>query len=1131
MNNDIFAAFQNPAPMLRGVPFWSWNAELQPDELRRQIRLLKQMGFGGFFMHSRVGLDTPYLSERWFECVGACVDEAKKQDMLAWIYDEDRWPSGAAGGLVTGASAEHRVKHVVMHESRKALSKDAELVAVFDLALDGEGKLVSYARAADNAGAKPAAKAGAKAGAKADAKNAKGAGAAASSKRVFFAVETAPTSSWYNHGAYLDVMSPDAVNAFIESTHEAYRKRFAKDFGGAIPGVFTDEPNYQSTFLKWFGAPAMPWTPKLPEYFRGRFGRELAGCLPELFIPLAGDAPSAARYQYYDSITQLFCDSFGKLIGDWCGKNKLLYTGHLLEESTLIRQTHEVGSCMRFYQHMQAPGMDLLTENAREYDTAKQLSSVARQFSRKWRLSETYGCTGWDFNFAGHKALGDWQTALGINLRCPHLSWYSMLGQAKRDYPGSIFYQSPWFAHYPMVEDYFSRINSIMTRGAEVRRLLVVHPVESAWLYMAHDQGLARPEALSNEMRRLRDLLLGQHLDFDYGEETLMRDFGCVEKKKAPAAAAAAPSPAAPQFRLKDALYDAIIVPPLDTLRATTLARLEAFAAAGGAVIWTGRDIPALVDAAPSDRASRLAAKTTIAPDTDALLRALAPYRSLSLADPSGAEIPSLLYQLREDADAAYLFICNTSFAPAETKMGVTMAMDVDAPLVRDRTLAHPAVAITGLPAFAGAPIECDPQTGAFHLADAEKLPNGAWRISTDFPALGTRLYIYPRAAAATNNSTLHTPHSTLPTPRPRLTTLQTIPLKPAHWSIRRTEPNPLLLEYPQLKIAASANAKAAYGAPQYVLDADNAVRDALGISRRGGSMAQPWWQKQHLGEPSPSRYDRFPWGPPPPSPPPTAALDATGALPITLRYTFQCDAIPDSPVDLALERPRQFDAITFNGIPLNKELINGWWVDPSLERLPLPPVFRLGENTLELNLRYTRDHSGLEFMYLLGDIGASISAPALIPTLTAPPRRLKLGDWTPQGLPFYSGAIQYTTAQKLPAIKSGQRLIASLPLYAGTAARVLLNGRPAGITAWAPHEIDLTPSLPPIETSSEIELAIEIISSRRNSHGPFHLDTLTPNWTGAGEFQSDNHIFKWRPTPQLVPCGLMCAPELLVRG
>ena len=35
---------------------------------------------------------------------------------------------------------------------------------------------------------------------------------------------------------------------------------------------------------------------------------------------------------------------------------------------------------------------------------------------------------------------------------------------------------------YPKVEDYFARVHAVMTRGAEVRDLLVIHPVESMWL-------------------------------------------------------------------------------------------------------------------------------------------------------------------------------------------------------------------------------------------------------------------------------------------------------------------------------------------------------------------------------------------------------------------------------------------------------------------------------------------------------------------------------------------------------------------------------------------------------------------------------------------------------------------------
>ncbi|MBR5044463.1 MAG: hypothetical protein IKX66_03850, partial [Clostridia bacterium] len=93
--------FENPTSEYRGTPFWAWNCHLEKDELLRQIDVMKEMGFGGAHMHVRTGLDTPYLSDEFFDLITACVDKSEKEGMLAWLYDEDRWPSGAAGGIVT----------------------------------------------------------------------------------------------------------------------------------------------------------------------------------------------------------------------------------------------------------------------------------------------------------------------------------------------------------------------------------------------------------------------------------------------------------------------------------------------------------------------------------------------------------------------------------------------------------------------------------------------------------------------------------------------------------------------------------------------------------------------------------------------------------------------------------------------------------------------------------------------------------------------------------------------------------------------------------------------------------------------------------------------------------------------
>ena len=93
--------FRNPTAEYRGAPFWAWNNRLDRETLLRQIDVLRDMGMGGFHMHSRVGLATPYLGEAFLDMVRACNEKARENNMLSWLYDEDRWPSGAAGGRVT----------------------------------------------------------------------------------------------------------------------------------------------------------------------------------------------------------------------------------------------------------------------------------------------------------------------------------------------------------------------------------------------------------------------------------------------------------------------------------------------------------------------------------------------------------------------------------------------------------------------------------------------------------------------------------------------------------------------------------------------------------------------------------------------------------------------------------------------------------------------------------------------------------------------------------------------------------------------------------------------------------------------------------------------------------------------
>jgi hypothetical protein len=1029
MKELLLNEFRNPPSEYRGAPFWAWNGRLDPSELRRQIRLMHRMGMGGFFMHSRVGLATPYLSEEWMDCVAACVDEAAKLDMKAWLYDEDRWPSGAAGGLVTRNPAyRERQLEMLTFDGAADFRWDKQYLAAFVAAIDPP-KASGVRRL--RRGEKPI--------------------LAKGEKILAFRVKVKDCSAWYNGFTYIDTMNPRAVREFLRVTHEAYLKRFGKQFGRTIPGIFTDEPTYG----KCPGPNFLQWTNNLPQRFRKRYGYDLLDRLVELLFDVDGRTVSQARWHYYDCITALFVDAFAKQIGRWCQRHGLAFTGHVLGEETLITQTNVVGSPLRFYEYMQAPGMDVLTEYRREYDTAKQVSSAAHQFGRRWRLTETYGCTGWDFNFAGHKAVGDWQAALGINLRCQHLAWYTMEGEAKRDYPAAIFYQSPWWEAYGKVEDYFARVHVLMSRGKEVRDLLVIHPVESIWTLYAMNNDQAKRD-YKDMAWKLRDALLAAHLDFDWGDEDILARHGRVRRLGGKAV-----------LTVGQADYTAVLVPPLRTIRSTTLALLQKFRQAGGTVVFS-RQAPDYVDALPSREAANFAAACPRPANDAALIEAVEPAaRRVSIADGKGKPIASALYCLREDAEAYYLFVCNTGhnlFGKKEEDVAV-----------RDRPLAFDQVCIDVSGTPGGSPLELDPDTGDIYTADGKIRVRG-WRIQTSLPAIGSRLFVLPKKRPAQT--------------WPRRKVLRDVRRQAlsGRWDVQLSEPNCLVLDRPVYRIGDGP-----WEGPAEILRVDHAVHDAMGVPRRARGMVQPWARPK---------------------------VEKPKTAKVELSYAFDVEVLPAGPLYLAVERPETF-RVAVNGQAIASDAECGWWVDRSLRKLPIDPaVLHLGRNELTAACEYSELHSGLEIIYLLGDFGTKVDGTEV--AITAAPRTLRLGNWVKQGLAFYSGSVSYRQTIQ-PRLTQGRRLFVAVPAYEGVAVRVLVDGQPAGIIAWPPYELEITH----LVKGPSAVLTVEVLGHRRNSHGPLHLN-FRPQRVGPGEYHP-------KPAQELegynlVPCGLMAPPQLIVR-
>jgi hypothetical protein len=107
------STFAAPPKEYRGAPFWGWVTAQTEENTVSQIEMFDEMGMGGFHMHTRVGLDIEYMGDLFMNIVKGCVEEARNRGMRAMLYDEDRWPSGFAGGKVLEGHPELRGLHLL----------------------------------------------------------------------------------------------------------------------------------------------------------------------------------------------------------------------------------------------------------------------------------------------------------------------------------------------------------------------------------------------------------------------------------------------------------------------------------------------------------------------------------------------------------------------------------------------------------------------------------------------------------------------------------------------------------------------------------------------------------------------------------------------------------------------------------------------------------------------------------------------------------------------------------------------------------------------------------------------------------------------------------------------------------
>ena len=774
MNSQLLKELKNPSNRFRGKPFWSWNGDLEKDELLRQIDAFKEMGFGGYFMHSRVGLETEYLGDKWFELINECSDYGFAKNMESYLYDEDRWPSGIAGGIVT-KNPEYRAKYLIcdIYEATDFKWKD-EFIAAFSLNLSPIPSSTAY-------------------------KYTKCQRLTADSlienglKIAAFYVEDYPSDPFCNGYTYVDTMNPAATMAYLESTHERYIEKCGDRIGSKIRAIFTDEPHRGALFcpFSFGGGFKVPYTPRLFEEYQKLFNDDLENNLPELFFCKDGIETSPIKWQYVELLQKLFAENYFKIIGEWCDKYNIAFTGHALHEDTLACQVTMAGSMMRLYPYMHIPGVDSLFNNHR-FQIVKQLVSAARQYGRDDRLSELYGCIGWQSTFMTYKSVGDWQSLLGINVRCPHLSWYTMKGEGKRDFPASINLQSAWYKEHKYIEDYYARMHTILAQGKPQCELLVINPIESIWARARcnmFDNIANSNDERANEIENIYNntllTLLGSRIDFDYGDEGLMSEIASVTKSGI--------------LKVGQCKYKKVLVCGVDTLRSSTMKLLEKFVRTGGELIFAG-ELPCMVDAEPSSRIDALAKMSKVVSVED-IASACASGDEITV---TRVNIANIFAQTRICGKERYSVLCNISEENTYNNVELCLGKGESA-------------------------YEINLRKGTVEPTNFE-VRGGKVYVNADFGPVEEHAYM---VKLSDNNPVLKNPE--IPEK-----TVET----PEEFTYILSEENICVIDTACFRVNGGRWSK-----PTTLFYIDRQIRSSLGFDFRSGSMLQPWFIKKYHPE------------------------------------------------------------------------------------------------------------------------------------------------------------------------------------------------------------------------------------------------------------------------------------------
>ncbi len=489
---SLLAPLVTPARSCAQAPFWFWNGPLDPAEMRRQLRLMAEQRVYWAMPHPRFGMDRrDYLEPAYWKAMDATIAEAQANGQQILLYDEYNWPSGGAGGRITDGRADLYPRGLDYAVRDVTQANPGELT--LDGFIAGEPESGEFERvvgaflvppgcpqtmreiSADGAAAEATPCIATPWGqVTVDGRGIRGHLPPGRHRVLVFFLAFCHHPSPLDPGAcsFVDFMNPDTTARFIRFTHEAYRERYAGQFGKdkTIPAIFTDEPSTIS-------AGPFPWTQDFAAEFLRRRGYDLLPHLPALC-----DDRIAAGWQhraaYWQTVAELFEERFIGRLGAWCREAGIALTGHIFDENLCMWPA--APHLMNWLRHFDWPGFDALGPRATAAG-CKIPASVAHLENKPHLLCEALGLAqGWNATLAMAKRGYQYLAVMGVDVLVPH-AFFQTTENRRVECPPSYFFQNPYWKYYGHLADLTARLCAFNRQGRHVAPVALFYPIESLW--------------------------------------------------------------------------------------------------------------------------------------------------------------------------------------------------------------------------------------------------------------------------------------------------------------------------------------------------------------------------------------------------------------------------------------------------------------------------------------------------------------------------------------------------------------------------------------------------------------------------------------------------------------------------